>query len=445
MRFRISIITLFIIVVTQIPAMGVPSVSNVAGIIQDGQSVTISGGGFGTKIPAPPVLWDTIDNQASYSALTNGTTVPVGTGYPWGDNSLGFNLVKLNIGGGFSGSKSYTASGNGESTLGNLSLGGYTQNFYLSWKFKPMNSFTSGDHSTKFHRITDGSANETKVLIWDQMHHFIFWNSSYCAGDWINWSGDVGSWNNMETVISPSAYELRVNGGSLANIDIGACGTLQVNNIWKLGLEGGGNAPPSVTWYMDNIYVDRTLARVEICTNSTWAARGACEVQIPSAWSASSITATVNQGSFANGTTAYLYVVDSTGAVNTNGLAVTFGTTEADTTPPVISGGSPSGTLAAGTTQVTVSFATNEAATCRWSGVQNTPYASMTNTFPTTGGTTHSGVSAGLSDGNAYALYVKCIDVAGNVTAGDYPIAWAIASGATASGKINASGKFQFH
>ena len=306
-----------------------PSISGISGTLSEGQTVTVSGSSFGTKSPVAPVLWDTVDNQAAYAALSSGAAIPVGSGYPWKDNSLGYNLVKYNIGSGFQGSRSYTANGNGEATLGDLLLGSYTQNFYLSWKFKPMNSFTAGDHSTKFHRITDSAADETRVLVWDQMHHFFFWNSSYCAGDWATWSGNVGAWNNMETVISPSNYELRVNGSSLAKINIGACGSALVDKIWKLGLEGGGNTPPSVQWYMDNIYVDKTLMRIEICSGSAWNSRGNCEVQIPTTtWNNTQVQFTVNQGSFAESAAAYLYMVDSSGTANASGYPVTFGSSQ---------------------------------------------------------------------------------------------------------------------
>ena len=46
------------------------------------------------------------------------------------------------------------------------------------------------------------------------------------------------------------------------------------------------------------------------------------ENQIPSAWSDTSITATVNLGKFAQGQPVYLFVVDSTGTASAAGLAL---------------------------------------------------------------------------------------------------------------------------
>jgi len=58
------------------------------------------------------------------------------------------------------------------------------------------------------------------------------------------------------------------------------------------------------------------------------------ENQIPSAWSDGSITATVNLGQFAQGQTAFVIVVDSSGTASAIGLAVTAGGTIATPNPP---------------------------------------------------------------------------------------------------------------
>ena len=71
----------------------------------------------------------------------------------------------------------------------------------------------------------------------------------------------------------------------------------------------------------------------------------------------------------------YSYFVrcqDTVGNANTNDFIISFSValssadTTADTTPPVRSNGAPSGTLAAGTTQTTLSLTTNENASCRY-------------------------------------------------------------------------------
>jgi len=98
-----------------------------------------------------------------------------------------------------------------------------------------------------------------------------------------------------------------------------------------------------------------------------------------------------------------------------------------DTTPPVRSNGSPTGELPAGTT-VTLSLTTDEDATCRYSTTPGIPYASMTNTFSNTGSTSHSTTITGLSNGNTYNYYIKCIDTYNNANTDDYLISFSIAS-----------------
>lgn len=125
-----------------------------------------------------------------------------------------------------------------------------------------------------------------------------------------------------------------------------------------------------------------------------------------------------------------------------------------DTTPPVLSGGSPAGTLVAGTTQATLSLTSNESATCRYATTGGIAYASMVSTFSTTGGSTHSTVVTGLAGGQSYQYYVRCQDGAGNANSVDFSISFAVAApdsipptvsmvspatGATVTGTVNVS------
>ncbi|NTW14144.1 MAG: hypothetical protein HGA31_03885 [Candidatus Moranbacteria bacterium] len=103
-----------------------------------------------------------------------------------------------------------------------------------------------------------------------------------------------------------------------------------------------------------------------------------------------------------------------------------------DSTPPVRSGGSPSGNLAFDTIQATLILATDENATCRYSTVSGTTYESMTDTFDTTGTTTHSEIVTGLASGTDHRFFVRCIDADTNANFDDYEIAFSVASGSSA-------------
>ncbi len=104
------------------------------------------------------------------------------------------------------------------------------------------------------------------------------------------------------------------------------------------------------------------------------------------------------------------------------------GTGTTDTTPPVRSAGQPTGTLPSGTTQTTLTLTTDETATCRYATSAGVAFAAMTNTFTTTGGTSHATAITGLQDGSSYSYFVRCQDNSGNANPDDSTIAFAVAS-----------------
>jgi DNA-binding beta-propeller fold protein YncE len=117
-----------------------------------------------------------------------------------------------------------------------------------------------------------------------------------------------------------------------------------------------------------------------------------------------------------------------------------------NTNPPVLSNGSPSGDLPSDTTQTTISVITNEDSACRFSTIPGTDYASMDpNSFDTTGNTTHTKTISGLSAGTEYRYYVKCEDLAGNITPNDYTIDFSIASPPAATSNTQSSSHHSSH
>ena len=99
----------------------------------------------------------------------------------------------------------------------------------------------------------------------------------------------------------------------------------------------------------------------------------------------------------------------------------------ADTIPPGRSGGQPAGTLAAGTTQATLRLTTSENATCRYGPAAGVAYGAQRNAFTTTGGTSQATTVNGLSGGQSYAYFVRCMDGAGNANPDDFQISFAVA------------------
>jgi GH18 family chitinase len=100
---------------------------------------------------------------------------------------------------------------------------------------------------------------------------------------------------------------------------------------------------------------------------------------------------------------------------------------------PIVSSGSPTGALSAGTTQTTMSVVTNVKATCKYATAAGTAYSSMPFTFSTTGGTTHSTLLSSLTSGSTYNYYVRCSDTSGIADTTDYPISFSVAQPASAA------------
>ncbi|EKE16489.1 MAG: hypothetical protein ACD_11C00006G0012 [uncultured bacterium] len=97
-----------------------------------------------------------------------------------------------------------------------------------------------------------------------------------------------------------------------------------------------------------------------------------------------------------------------------------------DLNSPIIVNSNPSGHLPFGTTQAIFSLTTNENATCKYSTNSGTNYNDMTNTFATTGTTTHSQAISDLQNGQSYRYYIRCQDENSNQNSSDYTISFSI-------------------
>jgi hypothetical protein len=97
-----------------------------------------------------------------------------------------------------------------------------------------------------------------------------------------------------------------------------------------------------------------------------------------------------------------------------------------DTDPPVLSGGTPTGTVPAGTTETTLALTTDEPSTCRYALSPGQDFTAMPNTFGATGGTSHATDVDALQVGEN-TFYVRCSDEQGNTNGGDYLISFSVA------------------
>ena len=99
------------------------------------------------------------------------------------------------------------------------------------------------------------------------------------------------------------------------------------NDLKFIGLGGFGRIPRENNGinsfrYFAAIYMDNTHARVMLGDQSEYNRCTIMEPQIPSAWSNTSVSVTVNLGGLQDSSTAYLYVFDANNQHNQNGFPV---------------------------------------------------------------------------------------------------------------------------
>jgi len=150
-------------------------------------------------------------------------------------------------------------------------------------------------------------------------------------------------------------------------------------------------------------------------------------------------------GGFMTFTLEYEYLANQSGDARyplSTALAAAVGvggTTSVPSAPspgPVLSSGTPTGTLSPSTKSATLSVASNVNATCRYATTAGTAYSAMPYPFSVDGTTTHSSALVGLQSGTSYRYYARCQDSSGNPDTTDYPISFSVASPAASLGPV---------
>jgi len=326
------------------PASAVPSVSSVAGDTSHGGSLTITGSGFGTKATAAPYKYDDFEGGTLGARVGNGwyTSSNLSDGWPIYSDAHARASGIADESAYLQHDRAYN------STIGVTGLNwDYGQEVYLScWYY----CTTAGAQSRNFKILAfrgGGAGNwdgpDFRADMYPNQpggHAYVARpDKSLIIQDW-GLGGHLleDGWHRVELFMHTGTSNSSDNDGvCLGWRDLNRWWTLEnfefdfstqnYDNIYFAAYfaRDDGTPRPQMWWYWDEIYIDTTQARVEIGNASTWSACTHREIQIPSAWSSSSITVTVNQGSFANAAPAYLYVVDQDGNANAAGYPITIG------------------------------------------------------------------------------------------------------------------------
>lgn len=336
-----------------------PSIVTVNGTLSHGGSLTIDGSGFGTKNPAKPVIWAPFDGQSSviedsahstgsllnqFCSLTTANQKPNSThavrGFP-NASPGGKQNVRLytNIGGNpaskvyhhvhrWWGADFFTPGGD---VIKNHKILRHWPNCSNGYKnfVVTVGDIGAGGPPGGFLATSEGDGGPTRVTSFKG----IGGADNPPTESWVREESELyhGTLN-----ISNAQFRYWLNGTLLLNwTHIGAdsgdpdldWGCLGVENFWSQS----PSPPVNVYAYFDDLYLDRTWARVMIADTNDWNGAQHREPQIPTAWTSGQIQVQVNRGGFASLNDKYLFVVDSDGTVSAPFALSGLGP---DTTPP---------------------------------------------------------------------------------------------------------------
>jgi len=328
-----------VVLIAWSPAWAAPSISSTSGTLTHGSSITISGSSFGAKGGTnanKPLIWADFETSINPTSLGHITA--------WDATQ---NLTRA------SAAPQYGLSTN--NVVGTWDIGTLTYSFGFTLYHDVTTIYMYG----KRRYSADASANKKFFRIWSD-----------------NLGDTVASTSNGGIVLDENC----VQSGRFQGVTLGANAWLQHEFLWRQSTSGtcsgtsstgngyyefiqngvqqqafidtlatelpaaavygsaGGNGirlfdnftdsgdveADGTKVYMDDLYMDNTFARVMLGNASTFAASTTREIQVPTAWGASSITVQLNRGSFGASDAVWLYVIDSTN-VPSAGYAVTLG------------------------------------------------------------------------------------------------------------------------
>ncbi|OGS18560.1 MAG: hypothetical protein A2219_00515 [Elusimicrobia bacterium RIFOXYA2_FULL_50_26] len=335
---------IFVAVNESCPAQ--PVIAGVSGgVFPDGNSLTISGSGFGHKLPAAPYFYDNFEGGTDGESII-GKMGCVGS-KEWTAYTTTVPIVYTSSESYGAGSRSASkvSDGNDFTTAGIDGLN--AEEVFLSYKYKwKMTTNLPHAPSTvlKASRITapGGWYNENP--------RFQLQTNLYADANWTYFSQNNCDYFNVETVPfnNPDKWhsiEMYMRLSSPAGSQNGAlvdssdfvyghksetivtrtsiCAQT-TSDSFILPFEIANDDLNNYEFYADNVYFDKTRARVEIGNAAAFEGCSLREIQIPSAWEESAVTFMLNQGAFQPGDAAYIFVIDSDGNAS-DGFPVVIG------------------------------------------------------------------------------------------------------------------------
>ena len=318
--------------------LATPAVTKVSGAVRHGATLAIAGAGFGEKAEPAPWIWDDFENGQEDAPLETSPTVKwirYGSGeaekFPqyradgayagrlgaaktirYGPEWLNYGAMGLNAG-------EMYISFMFKWTLddGNLDDG-------LVMKFCRLNSAPNCYHSRPSFAVNMRKAGNAYCNFTPDADGADYRFQSTCGtmtrGTWHRWETywKLSTPGQRDGLIQLYLDHTEVAVDKFVNVMTrGAQCAEQLADNFLLPMMHARGRNAIITYRADNVYADRTRARVELADSATWASRTRSELQIPTAWAPDAVSVTVNLGMFSPDQTVYLYIVDSAGIVST--------------------------------------------------------------------------------------------------------------------------------
>ena len=313
------------------------------GVWSDGNTIVICGAGFGerTHQAGPDLLEDFSDFRHA-----EGETVRSGEGQVFdGNTTFAYtNAAEPRFAGDVGQivalGDAFIGNPNGElgGTAAPPAIDRIYGRFWKRFEIGPYEVENSASH--KFVRLWSGDEEDLRIS-WTQMHLTVSnGNAGFPSAEvsWRAWEGDPTGWNLYEMLVDLETHTVHawLNGELVhAIVDAdrivdGASG-LRFAHIASFDTAHGTPEVTGQRHWTEEVYVDRSPARVVVGGFEHWSERGAGgsstplleEIQRPTSWSDDRIEIVARLGALGSFRGRYLYVIDDTGSVvNEDGLPI---------------------------------------------------------------------------------------------------------------------------
>lgn len=283
---------IFILILLANIANAQPSIRTA--VIHTDGIITVDGSGFGVKTPAQPILFDDFENGISGDLIKNNPAFIGQWQSGAGDDQVFYNDV---MGYGECGGRSAEHRFNSQKWAANLCQNGSYETLYID--FKQYYPSINGYPSTFSPYILWGNNNNTSLIkTYNCSNASISYASptEYIQNNVNNLKLDT--WNHYQILYKQSnIYEI-LNGiqeTSINTVISDELDQIRVGNYFNVQNSEDCITNTQAFVYTDNIYIDNTLARIELGDDSNYNTANR-DIQVPILWNEQTVRAYNNSG-----------------------------------------------------------------------------------------------------------------------------------------------------